>query len=201
MQSVEEGAIGAWFSEAPSGSPSPEVVALRAHDSVVRTALRSATPLPVRFGTVYASEAALRASLRERESELRAALEKVNGRVEMGLRVEWKASEPAPSSTGAEGPVASGRGYLERRRAEIEVQAALLERASAVLDAVEARVASEGIPAVRTVLPAPGVAGLVAHLVHRHGVGEYRRRVEEVQAELTDVRLRVTGPWAPYSFV
>lgn len=194
---VEEGEIGAWISVANVGSG--DVDSLRAHDAVVRAALRSATPLPVRFDTLYPDEHALRASLREAASSLQAALERVAGHVEMGVRVEWRErQEAAPSEKGA---VASGREYLERRRREFAAHEAQRARATKLLDRVEARVAPQGDLGVRTLLPAAGVAGSMAHLVHRQAVGVYRTRAAEAQAELPEVTLRVSGPWAPYSFV
>lgn len=201
VQRVEEEAVGAWVSAVGPGSPSPDVDAVRAHDAVVRAALRSATPVPARFGTVYADEAALRAGLRERAAELGEALARVHGRVEMGLRVEWEAPVLPAKKAERGASVTSGRAYLDRRRAEIEAQEALRERAAGLLQEVEAIVAPEGYPTVRTLLPTQGVAGSVAHLVHRHAVGVYRGRVDEARAAMPQVRLEVTGPWAPYSFV
>lgn len=188
--------LGVWISD---GEPiQPELSAVRDHDAVVRAALRSATPLPLRFGTTYPDEAALRHALAGAEEELISALERVEGRVEMGVRVEWDRGDAGPL---AEGQVAGGRAYLERRRQEMRALERLRSEAGALLDQIESRLVQEGEDGVRTLLPEPGVAGSMAHLVQRHMVGTYRSRVEEVQEDLSDVRLRVSGPWAPYSFV
>jgi hypothetical protein len=196
VRCLEEGAVAVWIGEGEVAGR--DVDALRAHDAVVRAALRSATPLPARFGTVFVDEAELRRSLRERAEELRAALERVDGRVEMGVRLEWDEEDPPPP---AEPPPEGGRAYLDWRRREFAAEEARRARADALLDLVEARIAPEGSPAVRTLLPAPGIAGFMAHLVHRHAVGVYRSKVEEARSDLPSVHLRVTGPWAPYSFV
>lgn len=191
---VDQGPLAVWVSDATAPA---DVDAIRAHDAVVRAALRSATPLPARFGTAFANEWELRASLREREGELLAALARVAGKVEMGLRVEWE--EGGGQASSAE-PVRSGRDYLEARRREVNARAALRERAERLLDEVESRVVQQGTVTVRTLLPEPGVAGVMAHLVHRHVVGVYRSRVEDARSAFPRVNLRLTGPWAPYSF-
>ena len=192
---VREGMMAAWVSE--GSSPAADVTSVRAHDAVVRSALRSATPVPARFGTVFTDEAELSASLRERGEELWAALERVQGRVEMGVVVEWEDLPESPPG----GPIRSGRAYLERRRQAIEADRSRRERAEGLLGRVEAQLARDGVAAVRTLLPARGVAGTVAHLVHRQEARSYRTRVEAARDLHAGVGLYLTGPWAPYSFV
>ena len=191
---IEEGSLGVWFCDTRLATG---IDSIRAHDAVVRAALRTATPLPARFGTTFRTEEELRESLREREAELSAALERVAGRVEMGLRVGWV--EPAPAGVAQE-DVRSGRDYLEARRRDLAAHEDLRRRAEARLDEVERKVLEEGVPRVRSVLPEPGVAGVVAHLVRRHEVGAYRTRVAEARSTLPELDLRLSGPWAPYSF-
>lgn len=195
IELLEEGPLGIWFAVGSADSTGLESV--RSHDAVVRAALRSATPLPARYGTVFASEAEARASLRERETELVASLERVEGRVEMGIRVRWDAEEGEP----APGVARSGREYLLLRRSELEGRSALRARAEALLDEVEARVLPDEAESVRKLVPERGVAGLLAHLVHRREVRAYRLRVESTQRELSLAVLQMSGPWAPYSFV
>lgn len=196
IELLEEGPLGIWFAVGFAYSTGLESV--RSHDAVVRTALRSATPVPARYGTVFASEAEVRASLRERETELVASLNRVAGRVEMGIRVRWDGEE---AEAPPEGVARSGREYLLLRRRELEGRSALRARADALLDAVEARVLPEGVESVRKLVPEHGVAGLLAHLVHRREVRAYRLRVESTQRELPLAVLQMSGPWAPYSFV
>lgn len=190
---IEEGPLGVWICE---GAAAPGIDTVQLHDAVVRSALRTATPLPARFGTVFADERELRESLRERRDELVAGLERVAGRVEMGVRVEWDEVAASAALT----PVGGGREYLEARRRELEGREALRARADALLDEVEVRIVTEASERVRKLLPERGVAGVVAHLVHRHTVGGYRARFEQARSAFPQVNLRLTGPWAPYSF-
>jgi hypothetical protein len=193
---LEEGPLGIWVAEGALDRPGLEAIA--AHDAVVRAALRSATPVPVRFGTAFDDEQAARASLREREAELMESLERVAGRVEMGLRVEWDAAVPM---TAASGLPRSGRDYLLARRSELDAKARLRLEADALLDQVERCVAPKGSLSVRKLLPEVGVAGLLAHLVHRQETASFRSRVDVARRQLPHAVLRLSGPWAPYSFV
>jgi hypothetical protein len=206
---VREGALAAWASrlDAP---PARAAERLREHDAVARAALRTATPLPLRFGSAFADEEALRATLAEREEALLAALERVAGRVEVGVAVVWdrdaareRILAARPDLRPAAEKPATGRAYLEARRREHALDAALRAEAEALLDRL-ARGVGEALPGTeeaRTLLPAPGVAGTLAHLVLWSDLHSYRRAVEQASAGMPEAEVRLSGPWAPYSFV
>lgn len=206
---VEAEGLMAWVSRLDS-RPEPEPDRLREHDAVVRAALRAATPLPLRFGAVFADEQALRAVLAERADELRATLERVRGRVEMAATLAWDAAAARqrllatrPELRPAAEKPATGRAYLEARRREHGLEAALREEAEALLERVSRAVAAAlpGAEEARTVLPTPGTAGTLAHLVRREEVAAYRDVVGRAADRLTEAEVRMSGPWAPYSFV
>lgn len=195
---VEEAGLALWFSD---GSPSePTVERIRAHDAVVRAALRTATPLPFRFGTRLRGEPQARAMLRENRERFAQALQRVEGRVEMGVRALWTdGSAPAPPPE--ELPVRSGRDYMEALRRRHLQQRHSRERADQLLDRLEAVFAPVSPVSHRIATPEPGVAGVVAHLVQRESLHQYRRCADEAANLLGEVELHFSGPWAPYSFV
>ncbi|HYM12440.1 MAG TPA: GvpL/GvpF family gas vesicle protein [Bryobacterales bacterium] len=57
------------------------------HGAVLATAWRRATVLPLRFGTSFRTEAAVGHLLAARGAELAAALERLDGKAEMGVRL------------------------------------------------------------------------------------------------------------------
>lgn len=215
---VEEAGLGFWVSEGPPMKATSE--RLREHDRVVREALRTATPLPIRYGAAcFPSERAAREALTERADAFTAGLDRVAGRVEMGVRVGWEDPEggPAPERDDADGDRAPerpgaatasadggtagpGRAYLEARRREMERRERLRAAAEAALARVEAALSLNGVPTARTVLPEPGTAGLLAHLLEPSEIPRYRTCVEAAGDALPGYRLTVSGPWAPYSF-
>lgn len=190
---IEEGPIGAWVVDGRSGEG---LSAVRAHDAVVRSALRTGTPLPARFGTVFPDEESLLETLRERLDSLAETLRRVEGAVEMGVRVGWQEREPGRIEAEGRG----GRAFLEARRREFEARERMKERAGALLDAVE-NVLPVPLASVRRVLPEPGVAGTLAHLVHKEAVRSFRTAIEGNRTAFPGAELRLSGPWAPYSFV
>lgn len=218
---VEEGGLGFWVSPSPSLPPTP--TRLAQHDRVVQEALRSATPLPIRYGAAcFQTEEAAREALVAHAEPFAAALDRVADRVEMGIRVEWatppspsaaapdapadRRPEPVPASTSGQRPVvasappAGGRAFLEARKRELESRDSLHRAAAAALDEVERKLALADVPAVRSLLPSAGTAGILAHLVRSADAEPYRSAVADIAPDLLELRLVVSGPWAPYSF-
>lgn len=86
---VADGSIAAIVSSAPHGRLRPERAHLAAHQAVLKELMESSTVLPVTFGTVAASSDAIRHTLAQHRYTLSRQLERVAGKVEMGLRVNW----------------------------------------------------------------------------------------------------------------
>lgn len=206
---VEAAGLGVWLSRVERAEPTPG--RLREHDGVVRAALRTTTPLPIRFGARLRDEDSVAEMLAARSEDLLADLARVSGRIEAGVTVRWELEAERERLLSAhpqlrratDTPVTpvSGRQYLERRRGEHLLEDLLQERARALLSRVGAALEAEGLPASLTLLPLPEVAGMLAHLVPREEVAAYRRRFELAREALPEVTLTLSGPWAPYSFV
>lgn len=199
---VDAGPLQMWVS--PGVEHGVTVDRLREHERVVRTALRTATPLPLRFGTRFGSEADAKAALIERDKDFIADLERLRDTVEMSVRI----SVTSPSIDEKEGgkvnaPAASspGRAFLERRKSELEGEAEERGRAERILSEVEAELRDLGLPTVRTLAPTGVTIGSLAHLVHKGRLRPYRQKIEDLRRERGDLRIELSGPWAPYSFV
>lgn len=208
VRRVEGAGLALWLSAAPADR-NPAATRIRDHDAVVRVAMRTVTPLPIRFGTVFADDAAARAVLHDRATDFRDALDRVRGRMEVGVRVVWdedverdaaQGEDPRPKILSS-GPFPGGRRYLEARRQRIESDEALRDRAGELLDDIEAHFAPLGAPCVREVMPRTDVAGTLSHLIGRSELEPYRLRVEGVRRVFTALSIAMSGPFAPYSFV
>ena len=77
----------------------------------------------------------------------------------------------------------------------------LRQEAEELLTEIEDRLAPLAVATERAVLARLDVAGTLAHLVQRADVTRYLRNVEGARRSFPRVRLRLSGPWAPYSFV
>ena len=67
----------------------PERANLKAHQAVLKCLMADTTPLPMAFGTIAASPEAIRRILVRNQDGFQEQLQRVAGRVEMGLRVAW----------------------------------------------------------------------------------------------------------------
>ena len=162
---------------------------LWAHEAVVEALMERGAVLPARFGTVVADEAALAAALERRQAELRAALDRVRGAVELGVRARW-----ADDREVVTGRPATGRAYLAGR---LEVR----RRAASLAEAVHTPLAGLARDSRRRVAAAPRPWLTAAYLVEREAVDAFRARAAELAAARDDLTLACTGPWPPYSFV
>lgn len=195
---LERGELSAWYARLPRRAP--DEAALRAHEAVVREALRTATPVPLRFGMWIADEDALAALLdRERERFL-ALLARVGGRVEMGVRgVEPETREAVAEATSTATGLGPGRAYLERRRAALGAGEARDARARRLAGLVRPALEEVAEEVVTVLVPDPRTIFEISFLIARGAVRDFRARADRLA--IPGVELALSGPWAPYSFV
>jgi hypothetical protein len=193
-----------------------------AHNRVCSHALAAVTPLPSRFGTLV-TEARLAEYVKANEAALDAALARVRGCVEMGVKIrdgEAKATGNRQQATeGGEGSddgamaglvdveardevarVGSGTAFLLAKRREILGDESLKSRAeelAAWLDRSVYGVVRESAVRLR---PSESLVVSAAHLVERSRVAEYKERVRALGDERPGLQFLTSGPWPPYSF-
>jgi gas vesicle protein GvpL/GvpF len=180
---------------------------VRGHDAVLEAAVGAVPVVPFRFGTIYRGEDEVRAMLGEHE-RLSEALERVRGRVELGVKAFLAAAETEPA--GEESAASAGRRYLEekqRARRLAEEREALRARWA---DESHARLAAVAEAATANPLQPPEISGRDgqmflngAYLVSLDREQEFRTALAELEAELRPIgaRFELTGPWPPYNFV
>ncbi len=174
--------------------PALSVDALRAHEAAVRRIAQAcAACLPARFGAAAADEEALRRELAPRAAELLEALQLVEGREQMTLRVHGRGPAPLADAPpfGLRPSPAGGPGtrYLEdRRRARHLPELDPLRTALASLTRAE-RVERHS---------EPGLLASVYHLIDRGSAQAYLRAVDATRLE--GFRILVSGPWPAWSF-
>jgi Gas vesicle synthesis protein GvpL/GvpF len=221
LRLVEEGPLAAVVSAVPLSEFGEEPLAerlndrmwleahVREHEDVLRRVATDSTVVPFRFGVIYRDLADVAAMLRERQPELTSALERVRGRIEVGVKA-WADGARAEASPAGQTPKgASGRAYLERRLGEQqrtkERGAQLGEIARAVHERL-LRHADDGVvnrpqPRELTGRDEPMILN-GAYLVAGDGAA-LAAEVAALQAEYGThgVAFEVTGPWPPHNFV
>jgi Gas vesicle synthesis protein GvpL/GvpF len=196
-------AVVSRFDEAPAAVTREHVLA---HNRVNSQVLAAVTPLPFRFGTLT-DEPRLAAYLRERGPDLRAALARVRGCVEMSVKLMEKSgvrsreseveSEAGVADFGAAG---AGTAFLLKKRREMLGEEGARRRAEEEAAWLASGVCELARETAARLSPSEAIIVRAAHLVERARVDEYRARLRALAAERRDLRLLTSGPWPPYSF-
>jgi hypothetical protein len=190
-----------------------------AHDAVLTWASDAGTVVPLPLLSLFRSDEAVRAMLRERHGELSALLARVGRGREYGVRVfrvddelRGALGEYSPSVAELIRQVAAspspGQGYLLGRKLEAAKKDELTNVARDVGSRAFERLAARSLETAEDPLPTPtgeqaGVAVLNASFLVAHD------RIDEFRAEVTNLvreydgrgfRIEFTGPWPPYHF-
>ena len=180
LEARAEGELVAVFSRHAQAVGDPEPAALWAHEQVVERLMAERTVVPVRFGSTVADDEALGRLLVERREPFAAAIARLRGRVELGVRVRGEAAAAARS----------GRGHLAGKLQDSRRAVALHEP-----------LAGLACEAVRQPERDAGELLRGAYLVDRAGVERFCGGVRHLQDAHPDIAILCTGPWPAYSFV
>ncbi|KUL54472.1 gas vesicle synthesis protein [Streptomyces sp. NRRL F-4489] len=226
LRTVASGALAALVSSVPAEAYGEEGIRARledltelaalarTHHAVVDTAYARTTVLPLRLATVYLDDARVRSMLDERGGAFAEGLGRIEGQVELGVKVYADPQAPAGASrpTGPEPSdpprsLSPGRAYLRQRREQRRRHQDAYRAAGAVAAGIRDRVAGIVRARVAHRLQQGELAAATgeniandAYLVPVRNVAEFRQAVAGAAEGLPGVRVEVTGPWAPYSF-
>jgi hypothetical protein len=180
-------------------------VTARTHHAVIDAVWRHQAIAPLRLATIYRDDDSVRALLNSRESEFLEVLNRIRGRQEWGVKafaVSRDEPEPANEDEAGLGP---GAAYLLRKR---DVRERTSRRRRRVHDAAEylhRLLAALAQDSRRYALQDPRLSGhpadLVlnaAYLIEESESAQFRTTLERWRSP--DIRVELTGPWAPYSF-
>ncbi|MEW1927723.1 GvpL/GvpF family gas vesicle protein [Streptomyces sp. NPDC088360] len=177
----------------------------RAHQAVIDALTAVTTPLPMRLATVFRDDAGVRAMMEEREDAFRRTLDRLDGRVEWGVKIHAEAEPARPAQEPQK--AASGRDYLRQRRQRNRAHEEMWESAEKFAHRLHDTLCEHAEDAR---LHAPQNTALskesgrnvlnAAYLVSRSDSEAFVELVESVQGEGPGMRVELTGPWAAYSF-
>ena len=89
VYSIAGGPVAAVVSGVAGSRIRPEHANLTAHQAVLKRLMEDTTPLPMAFGTIASNPEAIRKILTRNRRAFEEQLQRVAGKVEMGLRVVW----------------------------------------------------------------------------------------------------------------
>ncbi|WP_320773370.1 GvpL/GvpF family gas vesicle protein [Streptomyces sp. CRN 30] len=184
-------------------------VTARAHQGVIDALTTVTTPLPLRLGTVFRDDSGLRTMMEAREDEFRRTLDRLEGRVEWGVKVYLDTESAAPErpTVAVAEQATPGRDHLRQRRQRPRSHDELWRHADrfarGLHEALSGRAEEFRVHAPQNAALS-GAAGRnvmnAAYLVPRGKSEEFVELVDRTKDDTPGLRVELTGPWAPYSF-
>jgi hypothetical protein len=155
--------------------------------------------------TIFNDDERATADFEAQGAVVNAAIKRVRGRIELGLRVTLDGAVVTPRPARRAG---SGAAYLAGKKAQRDHVVELARNAREVVADLYEEMSTFSADAVRrpaSEVPVKGGPLLLdaAFLVPRTGSVRFRKVVERRARELAPdgYRIVLTGPWPPYSFV
>ncbi|MCP2332183.1 GvpL/GvpF family gas vesicle protein [Actinoalloteichus caeruleus] len=190
----------------------------RGHHTVVSDMAAHRPVLPLRLATIYDDDERVRQMVRGRAREFLSALDRFAGRAEWGVKVftddtpapadEGDRAAPAPSRPTTPGGGGAGRAYLRRRIQRREARERAWERASDLSTRLVDRLDQLAEARRRHRAQDNQLSGArggnvlnAAFLVSEENTRAFAAEVERWSRAEPGVRVELTGPWVPYSFV
>ncbi len=213
VYSVPEGRISAVVSDFSGSKIRPERRHLAAHQGVLKALLQQdVTPLPVAFGVVADGNKGLKKILSKNQGLFLENLERVEGKVEMGVRVVWDVPNIFEYFVTVHDDLRDARnrlfgGHREPSQDEkIEVgrtfERLLVEDRESHSEQVEKALAGIASEIKRNRVRSEREVMNLACLVRRDNLKDFEAAVFD-SARLFDnsFAFDYNGPWAPHSFV
>lgn len=191
--------------------------AVRAHESVLERCLEPGPVLPMRFATTVRDESDIRALLRERDGQFTAALERLLGRREWGLKIllgdpralaqhVLKRRDDLAARERELADRSPGAAYLARKRLDREIAVTGDEMSAELVHTSHRRLTDSAVAACLPIAShsrAERIYLNAAYLVAEAEEAAFEAVVAELDREHAGCGLRyeLTGPWPAYNFV
>ena len=182
----------------------------RMHHRVIEIAAGHVPVVPMRLATVYRSDDRVAAMMATRREELAAALGRVSGRTEWGVKAYAAdaASQDRPVEMSRDDSAAHpGVAYLRQRRRQLDAGDQAKRAAAASAERIHAELGRLAAAADLRAPQDPQLSGQRermilngAYLVDDERSAEFEAAVQRVADQHNPVRIELTGPWPPYSF-
>jgi len=209
---VPGGRMAAVVSDLPKQRIRPERRNLAAHQKVLKQLSETGSVLPMAFGMIADGPQAIRKIMKHNQAELVEQLERVTGKVEMGLRVAWDVPNVFEYVANVHAELKETRdrffsGDGEPSRGDLIELGRMTDRIlnedrDAHADAVENVLAQYCFEIKRNTCRTEGEVMNLAFLVGRDALTQFETGVLEAAKLFDDNFLfDYNGPWAPHNFV
>jgi hypothetical protein len=181
-----------------------------AHERVNETVMRSFTVIPMSFGTVFKTRDDIIELLRGAYDAFRDVLEKMQDKVEFGLKVLWDRDVMVREIENDDEDIrrlkneistVPGSTYFARMQYGRQIEAALQARSDQYVADIFAQLREVSVAARANKPIGEKMIMNAAFLVSRDKETAFDAKVKEVGALYDKLNFRYTGPWPPYNFV
>ncbi|MFD7260093.1 GvpL/GvpF family gas vesicle protein [Streptomyces sp. NPDC059874] len=185
----------------------------RTHHDVVQAVAAHAPVLPLRMATVYQDDQRACQALADQHDSFAQRLDQLHAHTEYGVKIYLSPTTTGPNpATDADAPstqqasTTPGKAYLQARRAQHHAREAVHRQARQAADAIEAIAARHTTHRVRHAPQRGALTGPQenilndAYLIPDDQADQFQSAIAEAARSFPDLRIEVTGPWAPYSF-
>ena len=183
------------------------------HELIIERAMTRGTVLPIKFGTVAETEAAIREKvLQARSDDLHRLMAEMDGKVELGLKVIWNQERIYADIVARDADIRglrdqlagrpAGEAHYERVRLGEMVEEALTDRRLEDADAIMARLEPFATDTRRNDIYGEMMVLNAAFLVEKVREAEFDAVVQALDRELNDLmKFLYVGPLPPFNFV
>jgi hypothetical protein len=182
-----------------------------AHEAVVESFIGEKAVVPMKLFTIFATDDSAIAHVRGESARIRAALARVTGHQEWGVRVvldRSKTAAPSKRASAARATKAIGRSYLSEKKAQRDAADELVRNArEAVADLYDRLATAAGLAKKRSASEMPIQGGPLlldaAFLVPSKKAARFRALAARQARALARAGYHITlsGPWPAYSFI
>ena len=181
-----------------------------AHERVNETVMKSFTVIPMSFGTVFKTRDDIVELLRGAYDAFRDVLDKMQDKVEFGLKVLWDRDVMVREIENDDDDIrrlkneisgVRGSTYFARMQYGRQIDAALQARSEQYVADIFAQLRDVSVAARANKPIGEKMIMNAAFLVSRDKETAFDAKVKEVGALYDKLNFRYTGPWPPYNFV
>ncbi|MEW5785608.1 MAG: GvpL/GvpF family gas vesicle protein [Bacillota bacterium] len=197
---------------AVSDLESPEIEltseSVLSHEGIVEYLFQNHTVLPVRFGSVLSETREVKHFLERHYNVITKNIEKVKGKVELGLKVIFKEQEPCPVKAeeaileeNKTDRISPAKSYLISKLQEEKKRQYLMEEAGKYIDEIYNTLRSYTTQSCIRKLTTEKMILNSSYLVRRDQVAAFTVSVDWLKNKYPFLSFLYSGPWPPYNFV
>jgi hypothetical protein len=181
-----------------------------AHERVNETVMRGHTVIPMSFGTVFKTEGDIIELLKAAYDAFVDVLNKMDGKLEFGLKVLWDRDAVIRDIEGEDDDIArlkneissqKGSTYFARMQYGRLVDAAVETRTERYVAEIFEKLRPASVASRANKPIGDKMIMNAAFLVAREKEQEFDQRVKDIGARYENLTFKYTGPWPPYNFV